>query len=164
MDSFVPWSLKRLEILEKFTTSEKLSITIDGVTKGSVKSSSSAVEEKIARRLDQLDELGSSDLIIIWERCLLRCYWWCLAETGIAGGNDLSQREYIAKIDEMNGAFMTAWNNEEKVKAFKIVIQCIKLLVDTSVVEFYPSKFVLITDIVETFGKSVYRRLLRLLI
>ena len=82
-----------------------------------------------------------------------------IAETGITGGKNLSQREYIAKIDEMNSGFMGAWNNEEKVKAFKIVIQCVKLLVDTSVVEFYPSKFVLITDIVETFGKAVYKRL-----
>ena len=55
---FVPWSWKRLEILEKFTTSEKLSITLEGVSKFSFKAGS-AVEEKIARRLDQLDEMGT---------------------------------------------------------------------------------------------------------
>lgn len=37
--------------------------------------------------------------------------------------------------------------------------QCAKLLVDTSVMAFYPSKFVLITDILDIFGKLVYERL-----
>lgn len=31
--------------------------------------------------------------------------------------------------------------------------QCSKLLSDTSVIQFYPSKFVLITDILDTFGE-----------
>lgn len=34
------------------------------------------------------------------------------------------------------------------------VLQCAKLLSDTSVIQFYPSKFVLITDILDTFGAS----------
>lgn len=32
------------------------------------------------------------------------------------------------------------------------LFQCSKLLSDTSVIQFYPSKFVLITDILDTFG------------
>ncbi len=34
-----------------------------------------------------------------------------------------------------------------------LIIQCAKLLSDTSVIQFYPSKFVLITDILDNFGK-----------
>ena len=37
--------------------------------------------------------------------------------------------------------------------------QCAKLLADTNVIQFYPSKFVLITDILDTFGRLVYERL-----
>ena len=36
-----------------------------------------------------------------------------------------------------------------------IELQCAKLLSDVSVIHFYPSKFVLITDILDTFGKII---------
>ena len=36
-----------------------------------------------------------------------------------------------------------------------IWFQCAKLLSDTSVIQFYPSKFVLVTDILDTFGMYV---------
>ena len=40
-----------------------------------------------------------------------------------------------------------------------IIFQCSKLLADVNVIQFYPSKFVLVTDILDTFGKLVYERL-----
>lgn len=52
-----------------------------------------------------------------------------------------------------------AWDSEQRVKAFKIGIQCSKLLSDVNVMQFYPSKFVLITDILDTFGVLVFDRL-----
>lgn len=36
---------------------------------------------------------------------------------------------------------------------FFFPLQCSKLLSDTTVIQFYPSKFVLITDILDTFGE-----------
>ena len=47
----------------------------------------------------------------------------------------------------------SAWNNEQRVKALKLCIQLSKLLIDTSAPQFYPSKFVLITDILIKFGE-----------
>ena len=43
-----------------------------------------------------------------------------------------------------------------------IALQCAKLLGDTSVIKFYPSKFVLITDILDTFGKCRLRLVVEL--
>ncbi|CAD1481042.1 unnamed protein product [Heterotrigona itama] len=40
-----------------------------------------------------------------------------------------------------------------------VSFQCAKLLADTSVVAFYPGKFVLVTDILDVFGRLVYDRL-----
>ena len=41
------------------------------------------------------------------------------------------------------------------------LLQCSKLLADTSVIQFYPSKFVLITDILDNFGTLAILSLLQ---
>ena len=38
------------------------------------------------------------------------------------------------------------------VNMMYIFLQCAKLLNDTSVLSFYPSKFVLVSDLLDTFG------------
>lgn len=73
--------------------------------------------------------------------------------------HNLSQHEYIMKIEQLNHQLRDAWNTDQRVKALKIAIQCAKLLADTSAMQFYPSKFVLITDILDLFGSLVYDRL-----
>uniref|UniRef100_A0A8C7UBY8 VPS35 endosomal protein-sorting factor-like n=1 Tax=Oncorhynchus mykiss TaxID=8022 RepID=A0A8C7UBY8_ONCMY len=138
---FEPWSSKRGEILARFTTTEKLSINLFmGSEKGKAPSlaSSSAVSEKVRTRLEELDDLEEGS-----QRELL----------------NLSQQDYVNRIEELNQSLKEAWASDQKVKALKIVIQCSKLLSDTAVIQFYPSKFVLITDILDTFGRLVYERI-----
>lgn len=101
-----------------------------------VKAQSSAVD-KVQHRLEQLDYFDESS-----QRKL-----------------DLSQAEYMSRIEQLNKELVSAWYSEQRVKALKIAIQCAKLLADTDVLRFYPSKFVLITDILDTFGQLVYDRL-----
>uniref|UniRef100_A0AAX7VII2 VPS35 endosomal protein-sorting factor-like n=1 Tax=Astatotilapia calliptera TaxID=8154 RepID=A0AAX7VII2_ASTCA len=129
---FEPWSLKRGEILARFTTTEKLSIVRKATSQGS------AVSEKVRTRLEELDDLEEGS-----QRELL----------------NLSQQDYANRIEELNQSLKEAWSSDQKVKALKIVIQCSKLLSDNSVIQFYPSKFVLITDILDTFGRLVYDRI-----
>ncbi|KAI4892357.1 hypothetical protein NFI96_017422, partial [Prochilodus magdalenae] len=136
---FEPWSAKRGEILARFTTTEKLSINLFmGSDKSKASSPSSAVSEKVRTRLEELDDLEEGS-----QRELL----------------NLSQQDYVNRIEELNQSLKEAWASDQKVKALKIVIQCSKLLSDTSVIQFYPSKFVLITDILDTFGRLVYDRI-----
>lgn len=101
-----------------------------------VKAQSTAVD-KVQHRLEQLDSF----------------------EEGPQRKLDLSQAEYIFKIEQLNRELVSAWHTEQRVKALKIAIQCAKMLADTDVLPFYPSKFVLITDILDCFGKLVYERL-----
>ncbi|XP_028332294.1 VPS35 endosomal protein-sorting factor-like isoform X2 [Gouania willdenowi] len=137
---FVPWSSKRGEILARFTTTEKLSINLFmGSDRGKALSpGSSAVSDKVRTRLEELDDLEEGS-----QKELL----------------NLSQQDYANRIEELNQSLKEAWASDQKVKALKIVIQCSKLLSDTSVIQFYPSKFVLITDILDTFGRLVYDRI-----
>ncbi|XP_022913780.2 VPS35 endosomal protein-sorting factor-like [Onthophagus taurus] len=134
-----PWSSRKSAILSKFTTSEKLTLITSFLSDGDkvvVKAQSSAVD-KVQHRLEQLDYF----------------------EEGSQHKLNVSQAEYIGRIEQLNKELVSAWNSEQRVKALKIVIQCAKLLSDTDVLPFYPSKFVLITDILDIFGQLVYDRL-----
>ncbi|CAH6793002.1 Vps35l [Phodopus roborovskii] len=136
---FEPWANKRGEILARYTTTEKLSINLFmGSEKGRAGAVASAMSEKVRTRLEELDDFEEGS-----QKELL----------------NLTQQDYVSRIEELNQSLKDAWASDQKVKALKIVIQCSKLLSDTSVIQFYPSKFVLITDILDTFGKLVYERI-----
>ncbi|XP_055614690.1 VPS35 endosomal protein sorting factor-like [Uranotaenia lowii] len=139
MDLIEPWAARRGAILNKYTTNEKLSIVTSFLSGGETVKSQTTMSEKVKHRLEQLDEFEEGTV-----RQML----------------DLSQQEYVIKIEQLNHELVQAWNSDQRVKALKIAIQCSKLLADTSVIQFYPSKFVLITDILDIFGKLVHERLL----
>ncbi|KAK7112793.1 hypothetical protein V1264_012185 [Littorina saxatilis] len=145
-ESFEPWSSKKAGILAKYTTSEKLSITTSFLSasdkeKVVIKTQHHAatVTDKVKNRLEQLDDFE---------------------EGSVKEMMNLSQQDYVKRIEELNQALVTAWEQDQRVKSLKIAIQCSKLLADISVIHFYPSKFVLITEILDTFGRLVYDRLL----
>jgi hypothetical protein len=72
---------------------------------------------------------------------------------------ELSQKEYAAHVQKLESDLRTAWANDERVLSLKIAIQLAKLLADTNVPLFYPSVFVMVTDVLECFGDMVYTRL-----
>uniref|UniRef100_A0AAG5D065 Esophageal cancer associated protein n=1 Tax=Anopheles atroparvus TaxID=41427 RepID=A0AAG5D065_ANOAO len=138
LDLIEPWAARRGAILNRYTTSEKLSIVTSFLTGGETIKPQTTMSEKVKYRLEQLDDFEDGSV-----RQML----------------DLSQQEYVIKIEQLNHELVQAWNQDQRVKALKIAIQCSKLLSDTSVIQFYPSKFVLITDILDIFGRLVYERL-----
>lgn len=93
--------------------------------------------EKVKHRLEQLDDF----------------------EEGSVKTMDVTQQEYVQKIELLSVALNTAWTNDHRVNALKIAIQSSKLLGDTTVLRFYPSQFVLITDLLDSFGRLVFDRL-----
>lgn len=108
--SFEPWSFKKSAVLSKYTTVEKLSITSSFLTPiaGAVKDKQFAqknlttVSDKIKDRLEQLDQFDNVQEMA-----------------------NLSQQDYIKRIDELNNALQQAWNEDDRVKSLKIVIQVI---------------------------------------
>ncbi|CAG2109601.1 unnamed protein product [Medioppia subpectinata] len=149
-EDFEDWSSTKTSILNKYTTSERLSIktsflmvgasgsAISGSTSVVRSSANTSVADKVRHRLEQLDDFE---------------------EGSVKEMLNLTQTEYVNRIDELNVALYESWNSDQRVKALKIAIQCSKLLADTSVIQFYPSKYVLITDILDNFGSLVYKRI-----
>ncbi|XP_034132852.1 VPS35 endosomal protein sorting factor-like isoform X2 [Drosophila guanche] len=143
-DNTLQWSTRRLGILNRFTTNEKLSLStsflvasgsLDG---GSEIKAQTVVADKTKYRLEQLDHFDDGTM-----RHMM----------------DLTQPEYIQRFEQLKQELTQSWNNDQRVKALKIAIQCAKMLADTTVLQFYPSQYVLITDILDVFGKLVYDRL-----
>nr|CAB3226529.1 UPF0505 protein C16orf62-like [Phallusia mammillata] len=146
-DEYEPWSSRKLAILQKYTTNDRLSVTMTSMSKGESRqgmgrqNQSSSISDKLKDRLGQLDDFE---------------------EGGMIEMQNLSQQEFIEKMHQLNETLIQSWNSNQKVKALKIAIQCSKLLGDLSVIQFYPSKFVLVTDLLDTFGGLVFDRILSL--
>lgn len=131
------WIARRSAILRQFTTTEKLSI-VTSCPSGS-DTHTGTIADKVRCRLDELDNSNESAVV--------------------QHMRDLTQHEYVVKIEQLNVELVQAWTNNQRVRALQIAIQCAKLLSDTSVMQFYPSQFVLITDMLDNFGRLVYDRL-----
>lgn len=131
------WNSKRAVILNKYTTSDRLTLASSFLGGDTIIKTNQTQTEKVRHRLEQLDDFQDVHYM-----------------------QNLTQQEYIAKIQQLNAELISAWKTDQRVKSLKIAIQCSKLLTDSSnVIQFYPSKFVLITDILDIFGKLVYDRL-----
>lgn len=66
------------------------------------KAQSAASDNKVKHRLEQLDDME---------------------EGSVKETLNLSQKDYIKKIDDLNRSLITAWDNDQRVKALKIAIQ-----------------------------------------
>ena len=62
----------------------------------------------------------------------------------------------------MNRELKKFWEKEDKVACIRIAIQCAKLLNDVTSPLFYPQKFILLTDILDSFGVLVHGRMKKL--
>ena len=78
---------------------------------------------------------------------------------GVGEKQQLTAKEYVAQIVELKEKLRQAWEAGERVISLKIAIQCAKMLGDVSTASFYPSAYVLLTDILDSFGDMVFDRI-----
>ena len=68
-------------------------------------------------------------------------------------------QDFTAQIEKLSGELNKCWAREDKVATMRIAIQCTKLLNDVATPIFYPQKFILLTDILDEYGKLVLGRM-----
>jgi hypothetical protein len=135
-----PWQLKKLQILKDFSMSGNITLSSNVINEFA----GSGVEDGSgARHLDKYTQRLAS-----------------LVKRQVSQEKvELSQKEYEDHITKLSTDLNRAWANDERVNSLKIVIQLAKLLSDTTVPQFYPIMFVLVTNVLERFGEMVYNRL-----
>ncbi|EFA82898.1 hypothetical protein PPL_03676 [Heterostelium album PN500] len=134
-DSYIPWATMKPGILQQYTTDESLPIQVSFMstgTSGKVKISLNRLN-KILEELEQDKEEKQT--------------------------TQLTQPDIIMDLETLYSELIKAWNAEERVRSLKIAIQTAKILNDTSLIKFYPSKWVIATEILDTFGNMVYERI-----
>ncbi|XP_042519563.1 VPS35 endosomal protein-sorting factor-like isoform X2 [Macadamia integrifolia] len=71
----------------------------------------------------------------------------------------ITRQEYISRLHELKDEICHAWRAEDRVTALKLSIKVARLLMDTSVLQFYPTAFVLVTDVLDILGDMVWERI-----
>ncbi|EGG17750.1 hypothetical protein DFA_08749 [Cavenderia fasciculata] len=135
-ESYIPWSTMKPAILQQYTNDDlnpiQLSFMSNTGMSGKVKISINRLN-KILEELEQDKEEKQP--------------------------TQLTQGDIIMDMETLYSELLKAWKAEDRVRALKISIQTAKLLSDISIIKFYPSKFVIVTELLDKFGDLVYDRI-----
>ncbi|KAG9159972.1 hypothetical protein Leryth_005727 [Lithospermum erythrorhizon] len=71
----------------------------------------------------------------------------------------ISQQDYFSCLNELKEEIRRAWHGDDRVTSLKLSIKVGRLLMDTSVEQFYPKLFLLATDIFDMLGEFVWERI-----
>ena len=82
-------------------------------------------------------------------------------DSGGPGGQQMTTQQYATMVKRLNTQLAADWARNARVSALKNAIRCSKMLGDVSVPGFYPTMFVLITDVLDTFSDLVFARILQ---
>jgi hypothetical protein len=78
------------------------------------------------------------------------------ATSATATGTTYSAKQFTSELERIDKELVKFWEKDDKVASIRIGIQCAKLLNDVATPMFYPQKFILLTDILDTFGELVH--------
>ncbi|XAR67433.1 hypothetical protein NMG60_11002197 [Bertholletia excelsa] len=130
------WTSFKTFLMQRFSGSKMISVSAvsDVITKGG------KVHEKTspAMHLEELDDPQR------------------FAEDGM---KYISQQEYVSRLHELKDEITHAWQANDRVTSLKLSIKVARLLMDTSVLQFYPTLFVLATDVMDMLGDLVWQRI-----
>ncbi|XP_031499875.1 uncharacterized protein LOC116264072 isoform X2 [Nymphaea colorata] len=73
----------------------------------------------------------------------------------------VTHQQYVSRLNELKDEISKAWQADDRVTALKLSIKVGKLLMDTSGLSFYPTLFMLVTDVLDTLGDLVWERIKR---
>ncbi|VDL81955.1 unnamed protein product [Nippostrongylus brasiliensis] len=79
--------------------------------------------------------------------------------SGLRKLSDISQNEFVSHVNELRECFLTAWNNNKRVESVQVITELARLLSAPTTPPFFPVQWILVTDIIDLFGKLVYDRL-----
>uniref|UniRef100_A0A6N2M8D9 Uncharacterized protein n=1 Tax=Salix viminalis TaxID=40686 RepID=A0A6N2M8D9_SALVM len=130
------WTSFKRFLMQKFPVSKMISIA--SMSDVIIKSSASFRKSSESSHLEEVDDpqrISQEDVKVI---------------TG---------HEYVSRLHELKDEINRAWHAEDRVTALKLTIQVAKLLMDTSVLQFYPTLFVLATDVLDMLGDMVWKRI-----
>ncbi|XP_055801098.1 uncharacterized protein LOC129870364 isoform X2 [Solanum dulcamara] len=71
----------------------------------------------------------------------------------------ITLKEYVSRLTELKDEISRAWHASDRVTSLNLSIKVAKLLSDTSVLQLYPTLFVLATEILDMFGDMVWERI-----
>lgn len=129
------WNAKKADYLKKYTTDKNIPV-MSSIVEGPDDATASVVklEDRARMRLEQLQKDEKDQ-------------------------EYTTQKKIIEELESLNLQCANSWNNHDRVKALKIVIKCTKSLAVNQVPQFYPSLYVLVAEVLDTFGGLVYERI-----
>ncbi|KAK4373916.1 hypothetical protein RND71_004593 [Anisodus tanguticus] len=71
----------------------------------------------------------------------------------------MTLQEYVSRLTELKDEISCAWHANDRITSLNLSIKVAKLLADTSVLQLYPTLFVLATEILDMLGDMVWERI-----
>nr|XP_011461060.1 PREDICTED: UPF0505 protein C16orf62 homolog isoform X2 [Fragaria vesca subsp. vesca] len=75
------------------------------------------------------------------------------------GGKVITGQEYVSRLHDLKAEINHSWHADDRVTSLKLSIKVAKLLMDTSILQCYPTLFALATDIMDMLGDMVWERI-----
>ncbi|KAF8026249.1 hypothetical protein BT93_F2911 [Corymbia citriodora subsp. variegata] len=130
------WSSFKRLLMQRFPISKMISIS--SISDGIMKSNKVDEISSTSSRLEELDDPQ---------------------KFAKEGNTSITCQEYVFRLNDLKEKIAQAWRSEDRVTALKLAIKVARLLMDTSVRQFYPTLFVLATDVMDMLGDMVWERI-----